>query len=103
MKNEYLIMKDSVNLDSNGLLLPDVMTLDLFEFKYTKASSRYKLTEKDIYRFDQFILSFYGEVSYYQSMVLLLNDIPFLTTDYIGQYIFLPDKSDLDNFYLEQI
>lgn len=96
----YNLMQKSIGTDSSGNKLPDGMTFNLNNFEFTNPSSEYELTEKDVYRFDQVILKFYNSVNYYQEMVLLLNNIPFLTEDYIGEIIYLPLKEDLDNYYI---
>lgn len=99
MRIEYDLMGESVDTDSSGRNLPDIMTLNLNNFEFTSPAIKYQLTENDIYRFDKVMLSFYSSVAYYAPMVLMLNNIPFLTKDYMNEYIFLPIKEDLDNFY----
>jgi len=103
MRTEYDLMQDSIEVDSGGMNLPDVMTLDLNQFEYSSPSTKYQLKESDVYRFDKLMISFYGSVSYYKSMVLLLNNIDFLDSSYINSFIFLPIKQDLDKFYLDNL
>ncbi len=59
-RTKYLLMSDSEQTDDDGLYRVDVFTFPIQDFRQEDIVLEYVLTENDVYRFDQFILSRYG-------------------------------------------
>jgi len=98
---KYLTISESaVYTDSLGNKFPDIFTFNIDKFKTTEASLNYVLNAVDIYRFDLLIVNYYGS-SYYDDMVLWLNNIEHIADVVPGTIILLPSKKDLDDYYRE--
>ena len=104
-KNRYQLMANAVSdTDEFGTTYPDLFTLDLSQFIYTKKPVNYKLTDMDTRRFDLLMLKIYGLVDFYDTVVLWLNNITFIDSDtYTGTEIILPVKQDIETFYVNNI
>lgn len=94
----YTIKASTVITDDNGLYYPDIFTFPIDQFRTENVILDHTLTENEVYRFDQFILNWYGSVNYYEEMILWLNRIFLLGEDHIGTKIKMYSKLDLDKF-----
>lgn len=104
VRSKYKITTPStVEFNVNGIAYPDLFSFPVEEFVYIEKPLDYILTEKDVRRFDQLMLSYYASADFYDDIVLWLNDILYLDDDLIGTTIRLPSKRDLDNFYLRYL
>ena len=86
--------------NSESSEFPDVMTFPVNNFVYTEIPTKVVVTENNIIRFDLFVYNFYG-VSYYDDLILWLNNIEFKDDLIIGQELLLPIKRDLDRFFID--
>ncbi len=104
-KTEYITIKDSKNVVDSRSQLPryDILTYPINTIRFTDPIIEYTLTEKDVGRFDLFILETYGEVDFYRKIILWLNNIPILDESHIGKKINIFSKLDLDNFLISNI
>jgi len=86
--------------DYDGQTYPDCLSLPLQKFRYQKNPSSTRLTQVDIDRFDIYIFNQYNSMNY-MDIILWLNNIGSLRELVPGMWITLPDKSDLDTFYIK--
>lgn len=99
MRSKYLtIKKSTVYKDSNGNEYPDIFTFPVDKLKFKSKAQKYILNSNDIDRFDILISDYYG-IADYDDLVLWFNDIDHIADITPGTTIYLPDKSDLDEFY----
>ena len=99
----YLKIKDNLtDVDEGGLYWPDVMTFPINKFKYTQTPEVYVIDQFYIDRFDMLMFDYYG-VSYYDDMVLWLNNIEYKQDLVSGQKLLMPTSEDLERFYITYI
>lgn len=101
-RTRYEIMKASNQTNSDGNNYPDVMTFPIEKFVFTDPGKNHILTRSDLDRFDILCIREYG-VSYYDDIVLWLNNIDNLKNVTPGNTIFLPTKRDLDRFFTKNL
>ena len=99
-KDKYNLMNTSEVTDDDGNFYPDLATFNINYFIPDNKPLKYQLKYNDVYRFDLIINSFYSNFNFYDDITLWLNDIPYLTEDYIESNIKFYIKSDLDSYYL---
>lgn len=102
MRSRYKTLKESTQTNSKGNPYPDVMSFPIEKFTFTGTGKEYYLTQTDIDRIDLLCYREYG-VSYYDDMVLWLNDIDSLHNIVAGTKILLPPKRDLDRFMIKNM
>jgi len=100
MKIIYDIMSDSTTSDGEGGFYKDVLSFRTTSFVANKIPIEYDITENDVKRIDLLMQRAYGAPQY-DDLVLLLNNIGLIDEAETGTKIYLPDKSDLDNFYVK--
>jgi hypothetical protein len=88
----YQVLKEE-----NGY--PDILSVS-FNVKLTKQPVKYRLSDKEVSRFDLFIGGYYGSFDYLD-LILFVNDVEYIHDLKIGDVLILPDKSDLDKFSFE--
>lgn len=86
--------------DNDGQTYPDCLSVPLNKFRYQKNPSSVRLTQVDIDRFDLFINAKYTSLNYID-IILWLNNIGSVRELEAGTWLTLPDKSDLDTFYIK--
>jgi hypothetical protein len=103
-RSKYLTIEPSIVLtDENGLYYPDIFTFPIDQFRAENVILQHTLTYDEVYRFDQFILNWYGKVNYYEEMIQWLNNIFLMGEDHIGSTINMYSKIDLDKFLTKYI
>jgi hypothetical protein len=103
-RSKYLTIEPSTVLtDDNGLFYLDIFTFPIDQFRSENVILTHILTYDEVYRFDQFILNWYGKVNYYQEMIQWLNNIFLMGEEYIGVIINMYSKIDLDRFLTKYI
>jgi hypothetical protein len=85
----------------NGISEPDLANNYFNElFKVTKDLTYYTIQKDDLQRPDILSFKFYGTDEYWW-VILKYNNIEDIWNDlYIGQIISVPDKTDIDSFYM---
>ena len=102
-RNVYLTIKDNTSdIDENGQYWPDIMTFPINRFQYTIAPREITLTEQNVIRMDLLIFNYYN-TSDYDDIILWLNNIEYKTDLEAGQKFLLPDKRDIERFYVDNI
>lgn len=102
-KHIWLTMKDNESTtDSQGLYYPDVMTFPVNRFKWNSTPEVVTLTQNQIDRMDIFMYDYYG-VSQYDDIILHLNNIEFKEDLTAGDKLLMPNKEDLEDFFLTYI
>jgi len=86
--------------DNDGTVYPDCLSLPLNAFRPQKNGSLVRLTQVDIDRFDLFMDKQYRSLNY-MDVILWLNNVGSVQELAAGDYITLPEKSDLDTFYIK--
>ena len=99
-KSKYNLMAASTVTDTYGNYYPDIATFNINSFMPSNKPLKYQLNSTDVYRFDTLINSYYANFDLYDDLTLWLNDIPYLTSGYIEKNIYFYNKSDLDNWYI---
>lgn len=98
-RSRYLLISDSeTQTTSDGVPRIDIFTFNISDLRQEDILLDYTLTENDVYRFDQFIISQYGVADYYLEMTKWLNNLFEMNDEKIGTTIKLYSKSDLDRF-----
>lgn len=97
------IEPSKVVTDSNGKFYFDIFTFPINQFRTESVILNHRLTKDEVYRFDQFMISWYGKVDYYKEMILWLNGIFLLGEDHINTVIKMYSKIDLDKFLTQQL
>jgi len=100
MRNRYQLLKESSQTNSKGNPYPDIMSFPIEKFSYTGTTREYYLTQTDIDRIDILCYREYG-VTYYDDIILWLNNIDSLHNVAPGTKISLPSKKDLDRFMIK--
>lgn len=100
MRSKYKTIKPSTQINSKGNPYPDMMSFPIEKFSFTGTSKEYFLTQTDIDRIDLLMFREYGS-TYYDDLVLWLNDIDSLKNVSPGLKITLPSKRDLDRFIVK--
>jgi hypothetical protein len=99
-RTKYDLMAVSSGIsDGYGNFYPDIATFSINSFVPTSRPLKYSLNETDVYRFDTLINSYYGNFELYDDLTLWLNDIPYLTSGYIGSGIKFYNKANIDDWY----
>jgi hypothetical protein len=99
----YLTIKENTSdTDAGGLYYPDIMTFPINRFKYTVTPKEITLTEQAIARMDLLTFNYYN-ISDYDDMLLWLNNVEYKTDLVPGTKFLLPDKDDLERFYIDFI
>lgn len=99
VNTKYLTISPSEDYSDNlGNPFPNIFTFEIEKFKMNSNPLKYILNSIDIYRFDLLILNYYGS-SYYDDVVLWINNIEHIADVAPGTEILLPSKKDLDDFY----
>jgi len=101
-RSRYDLLKESIQTNDEGITYPDIMSFPINKYKPRFASREYGVTEPDIDRFYIVCYKTYG-VSFYDDLVLWLNNIDTVHNIKPGDTIFLPDKRDLDRFYIQYL
>lgn len=98
--SRYELMTDTSNTDGGTDTYPDCLSfftkLDLF--KQSEPPLQYEVTPLFLQRPYMVTYSYYG-LPIYDDLVLLLNDIPYITELEEGEVIYLPAKTDIFSFY----
>ena len=103
-KTRYMLMNESeTQVDSNGNKRIDILSFPISDFIQKDVVLGWVLTEMDVYRFDQFIISQYGSTNYYLPMIKWLNGLYEMDDRWIGETIRLYSKSDLDRFLRDNL
>lgn len=102
MKTLYDIMKTSETRDGEGGFYPDPLSFTLTSFNVTSIPIEYDLNENDKKRPDILMYKAYGTAQY-DDLVMLLNNIGLIDEVETGTKVYLPDKNDIDNFYIKLI
>ena len=103
-KSRYNLISDSIDqVTDKGISRIDIFTFPINEFRQNSVLLPYMLSENDVFRFDQFIRSKYGAVSYYLELVKWLNGLFEMDESKIGTIIKLPSKIDMDRFFRDSI
>lgn len=97
----WLTMEDNENVTDGqtGNYWPDVFTFPINRFIYTKTPEVITLDENQIDRLDLLMYDYYG-VAYYDDIVLWLNNVEYKHELESGQKFLMPDKTDLERFFL---
>lgn len=92
-------MNNSDQKNESDQNYPDIMTFPIERFRYTIIPSEITVNEFVRTKFPIYLFSVYGTVDY-DDLVLWLNNKtkPDLV---VGEKLLIPDKRDLDNFYLK--
>jgi len=99
----YMTIKNNTSTkDQNDQFFPDVMTFPINRFRYTKTPTTVVLTEQDIIRMDLLMFAFYRTTDY-DDIVLWLNNIEFKEQLSAGDKFLLPEKVDIERFYIDFI
>lgn len=98
----YTLISDSTTQDNNGAFYPDIITFPIENFRYSAPPIPFRLRDIDIERFDLLVSKYYGTLAY-MDLILWLNDISYISRKQPGDEIYLPLKSDLDAFYVENL
>ena len=99
IRNRYSILKESIQINNEGITYPDIMTFPIKNFKFFYIPREYTVTEPDIDRFYMICYKAYG-VAFYDDIVLWLNNIASPKDLNPGDTILIPDKRDLDRFFI---
>ena len=103
-KNKYQLMNASEVTDSNGDYYPDLASFPLNQLRIKDKPADYKLRSVDLYRFFDLTQGWYGDFDLYDYLTLWLNDINEISNeDNFGKTIKLYSKSDIDNWYLDNV
>jgi len=99
----YLTIKDNTSTkDEFDNFFPDIMTFPINKFRYTRTPTEVVLTQQNIDRMDLFMFDFYN-ITDYDDIILWLNNIEFKEQLASGDKFLLPDKKDLERFYIDFI
>ena len=101
-RTRYDTIKPSSQINLKGNQYPDLMSFPIDKFKFTEISKEYILTEPDIDRFYLVCYREYG-VSYFDDIILWLNNIDTIHDVTPGTSIQLPAKKDLDRFIIRNL
>ena len=103
-RSKYYTINPSLTvIDDDGKYYPDIFTFPISQFRAENVVLNHTLTRNEVYRFDQFLLNWYGKVAFYKEMILWLNGIFLLGEDHIGSVIKMYSKIDLDKFLIEHL
>jgi len=94
----YNMLDASEVLNKEGLAYFNPYSFNRNTFNPKKTISEYALTSRDIRRFDIFIYNTYG-TTYYESFILLINNIIDIHAVKVGTVIRLYEASDMDEFF----
>jgi hypothetical protein len=103
LRSRYTVTKESDSgVDDLNNKFPDILTLPVDKFIYKYAPSISILTQMDIERFDIFVYSIYGS-SEFNDLLLIFNNVFSKYDLVIGQKLIIPDKRDIDQWFLKNI
>jgi len=95
----YNIMQKSNTRSGEGTFYPDPLTLPLDKFRVTKPPLEYEMRQLDPLRPDILFYKAYRTSDFYD-VVFLLNNYGYIDDIEIGSPLLLPDKNDLQDFFL---
>lgn len=100
-KSIWITMKNSIeDVDEFDINYPDIMTFNINKFKYNYTPLNIVLSEQDVINFPLLMFNNYNTTDY-DDIVLWLNNIESKNGLVSGQTILLPNKKDIDDFYLK--
>lgn len=100
INNRYKTMLESTETDSNGNAYPDILSFPISHFKAIETPTTYIFKKMDMDRFDITVYKFYGS-SYYQDFIVWYNGYSSIHDIEVGSEILLPDKTEIDKFYIK--
>jgi len=102
-RQKYLTIRPSTTVfDNLGNSYPDIMTFPINTFAYTGIPVKVFLSEADCNRFDIFVFNYYG-TSDYTDILLWLNNKASVHDLNSADEFTLPETSDLNRYYLDNI
>lgn len=100
-RNRYNVMKkNTVTTDENGEFYYDPLSFPLTSFRVTRPPLEIELSQVDISRIDMLMYRAYGTPQY-DDIILWLNNIGILDDVQTGTLLYLPDRRDLERFFLD--
>jgi hypothetical protein len=103
MKSRYDLMQDSQTLNEEfNTFFKDPLTFPFDSFPITTTPLKYTITNTDIIRPDLLVYRAYGK-SFYDDIIMILNEIDDWTNLNPGDTIYLPSIGDLEKFYKENL
>lgn len=100
MANRYQLMDDTSNLDEVGLdTYPDpiVFFQKMELFNQSEPPLQYEVNQMFLQRPYLITNALYGK-PYYEDIVMMLNDVPYITTIKEGDTLYFPVSGDLNSF-----
>ena len=99
---KYDLMNFSEEVDELGNQYPDIMTYPLNRFRPIYSQYERLMPKTDIDRFDLFTYYFYNTANL-DDFLLWYNDNPTINLVEIGDTLNVPDRRDVEKFYLDNI
>lgn len=96
----YDLMKDSNTLDPNGIFYPDPLTIPLKNFQITSPVVKYTVKSQDVIRPDILFYKAHGTANFYD-IVFMLNNKGYIDDVQAEDELYIPDRVDLENFFME--
>lgn len=101
MRSRYDLMRRSeTEVDEAGEYYFDPLSFPLTKFRVTKSPLEHFLTSSDISRIDLLMFKAYNS-PVYDDIIMWLNNLGILDDIEEGQKMLLPEKVDIDDFYLK--
>lgn len=97
--NKYDVMKLSNTSDGEKGFYYDPLSLPLDSFRVNRNPVKKELRDIDKSRFDLLMFRAYGSVSF-DGILLMLNNVGYLNDIEVGDFLYYPDKADIDSFFL---
>lgn len=102
LKTKYFTMVDSSETDNKGQNYPDVMTFPINRFQYSAIPIEITINQFVKEKLPVYLYTVYSTVDY-DDIILWLNNKESSNELIIGEKLILPDKRDIDAFYLKFI
>ncbi len=95
-------MIESNEIDSHGEKYYDLLSYPINKFKYSRIGEEAVIDQLATCKFPVYLFNYYGTTDY-DDIILYLNNLSTKYNMITSEKILLPEKVDIDNFYLQYI
>jgi|LSPZ01.1.fsa_nt_gi hypothetical protein len=92
---DFMLSSNVKDIDDEAF--PDVLSVDYLNTQFTELPKFTEVTQPDIERFWLFMYNYYGNCDY-DDLLLMINNVPYVTCLQPGDPIYLPKLSDIESF-----